>query len=59
MEERTMKELLKLIENYEEANDRSCVELRIFSDGSGTLNEYGTEFYGFNELKHLILFLKR
>jgi hypothetical protein len=54
-----MEEILKLIENYEEANDRSCIELSIFSDGSGTLNEYGIEFYEFKRLEDLILFLKQ
>jgi len=48
-----MKKLLKLIEKYEEKSGRTCVEIRIFSDGSGTVTEWDFELFSFNNLEEL------
>ena len=53
-----MQELLKLIEKYEEKSGRTCAEVRLFSDGSGTINEYGVELFSFDRLDYLIQWLE-
>jgi hypothetical protein len=53
-----MQELLKLIDKFEEKSGRTCVEIRIFSDGSGTVNEYGVELFSFDTLDYLIQWLE-
>ena len=53
-----MQELFKLIENFEEKSRRSCVEVRLFSDGSGTVNEYDVELFSFDRIEYLIQWLE-
>ncbi len=48
-----MQELLKLIEKFEEKSGRTCVDVRIFSDGSGTVNEYDIELFSFDNEQQL------
>jgi hypothetical protein len=53
-----MQEILNLIEKYEEKSGRMCVEVRIFSDGSGTVNEYEVKLFSFDRLEYLIQWLE-
>ena len=53
-----MDKILNLIDKFEEKNNRSCVEIRVFSDGSGTVNEYGIELFYFGTLDCLIQWME-
>lgn len=53
-----MQDLLGLIEKYEEKNGYDCISVRIFSDGSGTIQDYGHEIFSFDKTDELIKFLE-
>ena len=57
-----MKKILKLIEEYEEKNDKDCVSVTLFSDGSGWVeclsDDTTVELFEFNNIKRLINELK-
>jgi len=55
---RLINDKLKLIHKFEEKSGRTCVEFRIFSDGSGTINEYDVELFSFDTLDYLIQWLE-
>ena len=54
-----MEELLKLIERFEEETGRECVSFSIFSDGSGSINEYDEEIFLFDTLDELRKWLEK
>ena len=48
---------MKLIGECEKGLGCTCLEVRLFDDGSGTINEYGMELYEFESLQELIKYL--
>lgn len=51
-----MEELLRLIEEYEYKNNKNCVSVRIYSDGSVIHN--GDNILSFNRINELYNWLK-
>lgn len=54
----TMKELMLLIEKFEEKSGRDCICVEVFSDGSGHVKEYGVEVFSFDNEINLIAWLQ-
>lgn len=55
-----MQELLKLIKKFEEKSGKKLVDVRIFSDGSGSVNDNDddNELFSFDTLDDLIQWLE-
>lgn len=54
-----MKELLELIKVYENSTNRDCVGIKLFSDGSGDIEEFEEHIYTFQTIEELFIFLKK
>jgi hypothetical protein len=54
-----MEELIELIKVYEERNGTDCINVRIFSDGSGQIHDWDKELLVFDTLEEMKEFLDK